>query len=779
MMDSEAEQAFLLVADLAAPERERQMQAMPDDLRCRVQSLIEADALAHGYFASAVTNVATSVRDSGAGAFETGTRVGPYRIVGVLGRGGMGMVYEAARDDSQFEQRAAIKIVEANAGLLPRFQVERQILARLSHPNIARLLDGGSTGGAPYFVMELVEDARPIDKFCEGMPVRQIVNLFLPVCKALEYVHGNLVVHGDIKASNILVDGAGTPKLVDFGIARILEAQTRQAEQTRTLALTLSCASPEQVLGQPLTTATDVYGLAGVLYRALTGHPALDTANQPLAVAVEMIRNQEPAPALRFRPEIGLDLSRILDKALRKAPAERYSSIEALRQDLEAFLAGRPVAARGAATLYRAGKFARRYWLPIAAAALVVALAVAAFVGVTRSAARAEEQRVLAETQRGAADAARKQAEIQRGVAENALRQTETMRLLAEGKTAEAEAQRGVASERLQSERDFTDVFTRLVDDNFLFGSKDSLRILDGWIDTQEADLKKKPTDLAVKRLTGFLHYRRCAARVRTNLRSGEGDCQIATQMLEPFVRGAATEDWVLRTHMSAHVLLSQIYAGTARAPEAIRSGVRAVELADMFPSTDFAGYRYRLTTRSGLANVYLATGRVDEAVRLQEQAFRIWDQRPRFADITGPVALYFPATIQRYSQMLMAKDPAKAELQMQRALNIYGDLARQKTAGCLELNEYANALNSSPFPKQRDPETSIRMAEKAVAACPLERRALVMDTLAWAYFYKGETAKATGILTQAIETLPAGPSPLRAVLQSSLKDLEKAAATK
>ncbi len=768
------EQAFLEIADLPAAERDQRLETLPVGVRSALRQMIDADASAHDLFADAITSLASDARGAVPGAYETGSRIGPYRILRVLGHGGMGTVYEAARHDGQFEQRAAIKMVEGGAGLLPKFQRERQILARLSHPNIARLLDGGSTeDGTPYFVMELVEQARPIDAICAGMDPKSIARLFLPVFRALEYVHSNLVVHGDLKASNVLVDGAGTPKLLDFGIARILGDE---AEQTRTVALTLSYASPEQVLGQPLTTATDVYGLASLLYRSLTGRTALDVGNRPLAEAVTLICNQEPALALDYNPAVGVDLSRILAKALRKVPSERYSSIEAFRADLEAYLDGRPVEARGSGALYRAGKFARRHWAVLAGAALIVAIASAAFVSVTRSAERAEEQRAGADKQRLAADAARQQEQEQRKLAENALRDAQQSRKVAEGKSAEAVSERHIAHERLQSERHFTDVFTRLVDDNFLFGTKDSVRILDGWIDTQEQALQTNPRDLAIKRLVGFLHYRRCAAKARTNLRSGESDCNRAVELLAGFIAGIATEDWILRTHMSANLLLGQIYAGTQRIPDAIRLSTRAVELADLFPTEDFAGYRYRVVSRAALANVYFAAGRFDEAIRKQEEAHAIWNSRPKDAEITGEMAVALPAMMQRYAQMLLRKDPPKAEAQMRRAITIFGELAARKTAGCLEVNEYANALNMTPFESQRNPDVSLVYARKAVEVCPEDRRPLAMDTLAWAHFRKGETAKATEVEKQAVQLLPAGPSPMRFTLQSSLQQFEKAA---
>jgi tetratricopeptide (TPR) repeat protein len=517
-----------------------------------------------------------------------------------------------------------------------------------------------------------------------------------------------------------------------------------------------------------LTTASDVYSLASVLYRCVTGEAALDVRNRPLGEAVAIVRDQEPIPAVRRRPECGLDLSRVLDKALRKQPGERYSSMEAFRADLEAYLEGRPVEARGAGFVYRAGKAARRHWLPLVAAVAAIVLVAGSFVSITRSARRAEELRKLAESARGVADQ-------QRQAAEAARQQAEAMRRIAEARTAEAGLEREAAQNRLRSERDFTDVFTRLVDDDFLFGNKDSVRLLDGWIKSQQERLGKEPGDEALRRMTGFLYFRRCVALARANLRSGEADCKAAVGMLEPFVKTGFPDDWVLRSATGANSLLGQIYAGTSRKEEAIVYALRAVELADRFAQSDVRRYGDRLVMRSSLANVYLNANRVDEAIRVQSEAFRVWNARPPGAVITAAMAVTLPATMQRYSQMLMKKDPAKAEQQMGLAIRLLGQLAARKEAGCLEANEYANALNMTPFEMQREPEVALRFAAKAVEVCPADRKALAMDTLAWAHFRKGDAAKEIAIQKQAIESLPPGAAAERFLLQGSLRQFEKA----
>lgn len=345
-------------------------------------------------------------------------RIGPYQIVRLLGEGGMGLVYLARRADDQYQRLVAIKLMHAGLGrsteMLRRFRVERQILANLDHPNIARLLDGGITAaGAPYLVMEYI-DGIPIDDYCRRHPfsTAERLQLFRTVCGAVEYAHRNLVVHRDIKPGNVLVTEDGMPKLLDFGIAKLLDPEN----SNRTFAYTVETqrlmtpeyASPEQVRGEPVTTATDVYALGVVLYELLAGRPPfrLESAS-PLDVA-RVICEQEPvrpSTASRSNPaasplqtrELRGDLDNIILKAMRKEPGRRYSSVAQLSEDVRCYLRGYPVEARGGARRYRAGKFVRRH--KVALAAIVAgALAVVGFgIGMGLLAQRATRERLRAE----------------------------------------------------------------------------------------------------------------------------------------------------------------------------------------------------------------------------------------------------------------------------------------------------------------------------------------------------------------------------------------------
>ena len=326
-----------------------------------------------------------------------GDSFGPYRIVRQIGAGGMSLVYEACRDDEQFHKRVALKFVQPGIGgpeLDGQFRKERQILAQLEHPNIARLLDGGTTAdGGPYLVMEYV-DGTPIDRFAgeHRLTRAERLRLFLQVCDAVQYAHRNLVVHRDLKPANILVTADGTPKLLDFGIARLLD----QEPAGNTLAaMTPEYASPEQMLGHAISTSSDVYSLGVLLCVVLTGRLPYRTGTASPAQLLKAICEQEPVWE-RDGPIVG-DLDCIIRKALAKDPDHRYLSVEQLAGDLRRFLECRPVHARPASWSYRVARFlARNKAIAAVGAALVFSVA-AGLAGFYWQAHRAEQQRRVAE----------------------------------------------------------------------------------------------------------------------------------------------------------------------------------------------------------------------------------------------------------------------------------------------------------------------------------------------------------------------------------------------
>ncbi|HET9767961.1 MAG TPA: tetratricopeptide repeat protein, partial [Thermoanaerobaculia bacterium] len=337
-----------------------------------------------------------------------GTRLGPYHLTALVGGGGMGVVYEGTRDVDG--KRVAVKVLhgaEDDPEVERQVIAERRILAGLEHDNIARLIDGGVTPeGLPYFTMEFVQ-GRPIEAFCEErqLDVAARLRLFRSLCAGVEYAHQRLVVHCDIKPGNVLVTDDGVPKLLDFGIARLVHAHEVDAEAPTlraSAAMTPAYASPEQVSGAALTTATDVYALGLLLYELLTGEPAQPLGSFAPAEIVRVVCSTEPrrpssvAPAQRRRQLAG-DLDAIVLKALRKEPGQRYPSAAALADDLERHLARQPVAARRGTWTYRTTRFLRRNWLPAAAAVLLVALGVVTVALTTLQSRRADRERVKAE----------------------------------------------------------------------------------------------------------------------------------------------------------------------------------------------------------------------------------------------------------------------------------------------------------------------------------------------------------------------------------------------
>jgi eukaryotic-like serine/threonine-protein kinase len=314
-----------------------------------------------------------------------GTLLGGWRITGRIGRGGMGEVYEAARAQGDYEQRVAIKVLRREAREeLERFQAERQILARLEHPAIARLLDGGATpDGRPYMVMEYVRGL-PLTQYCASIQASLGLRLRLlaQICEAVGYAHSTLVVHRDLKASNILVTANGQVKLLDFGIAKLLDNPADGVDAPTQAPLTPSCAAPEQLLGKPVTTATDTYALGVLLFELVTGtHPWVSSGTPlaqaaramlhrpaPLASVVAAERDETPVPARLLRG----DLDAIMAKALREEPNRRYVTADSLQLDIERYLRGEAVEARSGARFYVLRRALRRHWGAVAAVAIVL-----------------------------------------------------------------------------------------------------------------------------------------------------------------------------------------------------------------------------------------------------------------------------------------------------------------------------------------------------------------------------------------------------------------------
>ncbi|HJQ27062.1 MAG TPA: serine/threonine-protein kinase [Blastocatellia bacterium] len=386
-------------------------------LRQAVEQLLVAHEQAASFIeAPALQRAAPLLAGEAAAAIE-GRAIGPYRIIREIGHGGMGAVYLAARADDEYRKQVAIKLIRRGLDtqeIVRRFIGERQILANLDHPNIARLYDGGTTpDGLPYIVMEFVEGL-PLIEHCErrGLTTVERLKLFRSVCAAVHYAHQNLVIHRDIKPSNILVTEDGTAKLLDFGIAKVLRADAAESggEATRTelRALTPEYASPEQIRGERMTTASDVYSLGVVLYQLLTGlRPYRLTSDDPLEISRAICEQQPEKPSDAATPrhrvaasQLKGDLDNIILMAMRKEPQRRYSSVEQFADDIRRSMEGLPVLARQDTFGYRAAKFVRRNKALATAAALIALTLIAGIIATAWQARRAAEQSRLATEQR-------------------------------------------------------------------------------------------------------------------------------------------------------------------------------------------------------------------------------------------------------------------------------------------------------------------------------------------------------------------------------------------
>jgi tetratricopeptide (TPR) repeat protein len=326
----------------------------------------------------------TGGHDDGQTGGQENARIGQYRIIRKLGAGGMGKVYLAMHEGPGFERAVALKVIHDGLDtdeVLRRFQLERRILAALKHANVARLIDAGQTpDGRPYFVMDFVEGVT-IDVYCEReqLSLRQRLLLFQKICDAVQHAHNNLVIHRDLKPSNILVAKDGTPVLLDFGIGKVLktpeilgspEPDAAGTPKTGLRAFTPEYAAPEQVRGDPVSVATDVYGLGLLLYRILTGQRPFDPGNG-YEYEKAVLEKEPTRPSIHGGRALRGDLDTIILKALRKEPERRYSSVAALSDDVQRYLEGLPVRARADTFGYRTGKFVRRHRLALAAAVVV------------------------------------------------------------------------------------------------------------------------------------------------------------------------------------------------------------------------------------------------------------------------------------------------------------------------------------------------------------------------------------------------------------------------
>ena len=440
-----------------------------------IESLLVADQNQVSIEA-AVQDVAVSFLDA-----ETlvGQRLGIYRIIREIGRGGMGSVYLASRDDQEYRREVALKIVKRGmdtSEVLERFRYERQILANLDHPYIARLFDGGSTAdGVPFFVMEYVQGI-PVNIFCRqhSLDYAGRCQLFIRILEAVSYAHRNLVVHRDLKPANILITPDGNPKLLDFGVAKLLGSGP-DSNRTGVSALrsyTPAYASPEQVRGSPITTASDIYSLGAILFEILSGRPAVEIeVHTPAEIERLVCETAVRRPSFTAH-DLSSDLDNIVLMALRKEPDRRYQSADQFAEDLRRHLGGRPVIARQTSIAYRARKFVLRNRWQVAGATIIALSLISGLVTSIAQTRRAETAQRIAESQRlvaihqeSLANAARIAASLQKGLAD---RQS----VLAREQRDRAELQKAIADQRVK------DIFE--LADHALFDVHDVIAALPG-----------------------------------------------------------------------------------------------------------------------------------------------------------------------------------------------------------------------------------------------------------------------------------------------------------
>ena len=373
------------------------------DLRSEVESLLASLAASKTFMETPAAAAFAPTHDPS----WIGRTLGAYKIISLLATGGMGEVYRAIRADGLYPQAVAIKLIRhelAGQVMLSRFRAEREILAALQHPNIARILDAGITeAGLPYIVMELIE-GESIDRYCEhhGLSVRQRIELFIDVCAAVHFAHQHLTVHRDLKPGNILVTNDGVVKLLDFGIAKVLDADGAADAPTSIHAMTPEYSSPEQIRREPVTTASDIYSLGVILYRLLTGRsPYRSASGDPYALAREVCDTEPIKPSANVaqeesfsgRNQLAGDLDSIILMALRKERDKRYGSVEQFSTDLRHYLGNRTVSARPSTWAYSASRFiARNRAVSLASLALIIVL-VAGILATQRQASIAAAER--------------------------------------------------------------------------------------------------------------------------------------------------------------------------------------------------------------------------------------------------------------------------------------------------------------------------------------------------------------------------------------------------
>ncbi len=679
-MNREAELLFHEVADLSPIQREGYFEErkVALDVRAEVEQLLHFDGTASMLTGAVAAAAKQALAACGAGQES---QCGPYRLVNLLGSGGMGAVYLAERTDGELEQCVAIKFLrrggEATA-FHDRFLRERQILATLSHPGIARLLDAGHTGESrqPYLVMEYIAGT-PIDRYAQSLDVRTKVKLFLEVCDAVSYAHQNLIVHRDLKPSNILVDGAGRPKLLDFGIAKILEPGGEET-QTAEWLLTPEYASPEQARGERQTTATDVYSLGAVLYKLLTGTSPHVFEGASRAEMIAVICSHEPLPPSRLKPGLSRDLDFIVARALREEPAQRYLSVEAFADDLRAFLESRPVRARSGGVWYRWRRFLRRCWAPVAAGALVAASLSGGLYVANRQRAAAERRfQQLRQLSNKVFDLDRAIRDLPGSM--HARQQVVTASLeYLEGLRADARRDRNLTQEVADAYERVARIQGLPIEQNLgqMEQAFESLMKAEG---LQEAVMAARPRDRhALLSSAAIEHDLTILSQVKQRRDEGLAHAARAVASLDAFMsRGDATAD-ERKSVSSWYANIAIAYKNMRHYDDSLRYARKQVEIARTLPSP-----RHDVSVGLSLiASALCAQGNLDGALDAIVEARKFYQDSPQQGETSRWIDLYSllwrQGMILGHDRGVSLGSSAEALVPLREALNLAEDAARQ-----------------------------------------------------------------------------------------------------
>jgi len=611
-------------------------------LRDEVESLLDHDAPPGAGLQPVIRQEAEAVTASG--EWLVGRRIGAYRVTGIIGEGGMGAVYRAVRDDDHYRKEVAVKLVRHGSetqAFLERFRAERQILASLDHPNIARLFDGGATAdGLPYFVMELIAGV-PITRYAadHSLSVEARLRLFQRVCDAVQYAHANLVIHRDLKPANILITSDGVPKLLDFGMAKVLspDSSAPLAEPAATLRLlTPDYASPEQLAGAAMTTATDIYSLGVVLYELLVGRPPHQFQGWTAGQIESAIRTAEPgapsrAAQLAAVPARALagDLDRIVLMALRKEPDRRYRSVEQFSADLSRHLGGHPVAARPDTVAYRTGKFLRRNrFAVLSLAAVVMALViglVAALLQARRADRRFQQVRKLAnafvfdvhDRIRNLPGAT----EARKAIVATALDYLETLRYDANGDTSLI-LELAAAYEKIGDAQGLTDESNLGDTQGAVTSYTHALGILQSVKDQADRRVRQREASVQWKRGT-VLQVRGLAADAGRSYARAE-------ELIRALIQEQPRDEEALRLGRAIYADLAT-YAVSMRDARRVDSATaREMDIARRLLALDPSSRQNRVSlaqAQTSLAKAYLDGGRLEEAAMAHREAIALGEQ--------------------------------------------------------------------------------------------------------------------------------------------------------